>query len=112
MASKSFKAEYAFIDRYKKLYLTKYGKEPSINKYKEKWAITSLLEDYGHDTVFECLDYYFRTSKVDHPLTWFFFNFEQLNGSMVSQKSDEQLRRLRREKTQMIVKEYLDGIQG
>lgn len=112
MASRSFKAEYAFLDRYKKLYLEKHGNEPSINKYKEKWAVSSLLDDYGHDEAFECLDYYFRTAKADHPLSWLFFNFEQLHATMLSQKVDDELRRQRRERTQIIVKEYLDGIQG
>lgn len=110
MAS-NFKAEFAFLDRYKKMYLEKYGKAIDINKYKEKWAVSSLFEDYTHDTVYECLDYYFRGAKDGHPLTYFFFNFEQIKAMMDDQHKDEQMRLERRKKTQDLVKEYLNGVQ-
>jgi len=110
MASKSFKAEYALIEKYKKLYSEKYGSVPNINKYKEKWAASSLIEDYGQEHVFDCLEFYFRTAKIEHPISWLFFNFDQLSDSMLSQRRDEQLRAERQKRTRIIAKEYLNGI--
>ena len=112
MASKSFKDEYVFIERYKSLYKEKYGSIPSINKYKEKWAVSSLMEDFGVTLVNDCMDFYFRTEKDGHPLSWFFFNFNQLSDNLLSQRRDEELRLQRREETQRLAKEYLNGIQG
>ena len=105
------KEPYILLTIYMALYEQKYGKKPRINKYKEKWAVSSLFEDYSHDTVYECLDYYFRGAKDGHPLTYFFFNFEQIKAMMDDQHKDEQMRLERRKKTQDLVKEYLNGVQ-
>lgn len=110
MATKSFKLEYALINKYQGNYAAKYAKRIDVNKYKEKWALSSLIDDYGFDTVSECLDYYFKTNKEGHPLSYFFFNFEQLKNMMDDQKNDEAMRLERRMKTQQLVKEYLDGV--
>lgn len=111
MASNSFKQEFSVLARYKTLYLDRYGKHIEINKYKERWAVTSLIEDYGYECVNQCLYYYFKTSKDGHPLSYFFFNFEQLKNMMYAQKQDEEMRLERRRKTQELAKEYLNGIQ-
>lgn len=110
MASRSFKTEYAFLDMYKKLYAERYQNVPMINKYKEKWIVSSLIEDYGRDHIFECLEFYFKTGKPDHPLSWFFSNFDKLSNGMISQARDEQLRAERRQMTREIAKEYMNGV--
>jgi hypothetical protein len=109
--AKSFKLEYSIIDLYQKLYADKYGNKIDINKYKEKWAFSSLIEDYGYDCVCECLNYYFRSSKDGHPLSYFFFNFDHIKAMMDDKKRDEENRMSRRIKTQELVREYLNGIQ-
>lgn len=110
MASNNFKLEYLLITRYQQLYEAKYGKKPTVNKYKEKWPASSLIEDLGYDTVLECLEYYFKTSKDGHPISYFFFNFEQLKDMLDSQKRDNMLRLERRRKTKELVKELFDGV--
>jgi hypothetical protein len=110
MASKTFKLEFAVISKYQSLYSQKYGHEITVNKYKEKWAVSSLIDDFGYDTVCQCLEYYFKTSKEGHPLSYFFFNFEQIKSMMGDQERDDQLRAERRRKTAELVKEYLDGV--
>ena len=52
-------AAFAFLSYYAKLYSLKYGKQPTINKYKEKWAASSILEDYDKDSAYKVMDYYF-----------------------------------------------------
>jgi hypothetical protein len=111
MASKSFKLEFAVIGRYEAMYLEKYGGKVEINKYKEKWAVSSLIEDFGYDTVLQCLEYYFKTDKDGHPLSYFFFNFEQLKSIMSEKMRDDELRAERRRKTQELAREYLNGVQ-
>ena len=110
MSAKSFKAEYKMLDLYKSLYNSKYGSVPVINKYKEKWAMSSLIEDFGLDEVSDCIEYYFRTDKDGHPISWFFFNFTQLRENLKSQRLDEELRRERREHTKRLAKEYMNGV--
>ena len=110
MASKTFKLEYSLITRYQQLFEQKYGRQPVVNKYKEKWAANSLIEDFGYDTVIECLEYYFKTPKDGHPISYFFFNFDQLQDTLESNKRDDALREERRRKTQELVKELFNGI--
>lgn len=110
MAAKSFKLEYALIGRYQQLFEEKYNRQPVVNKYKEKWAASSLIEDFGYDCAIECLQYYFKTTKDGHPISYFFFNFEQLKDMLDSQKRDQALREERRQKTQDLVREYLNGV--
>lgn len=101
---------YTALQYYSKLFENRYNIRPAINKHKEKWGMKSLIEDFGVDSVKETLDYYFICSKDNHPLNWFYNNYDTLNQSMLAQKKDRELREQRRLETMKIRQEYINGI--
>lgn len=100
---------FILLGTYGKLYESKYGKKAVVNKYKEKWAAASLIEDFGEDDVVETLNYYFKTSKDNHPLNWFYNNFDSLFSANKDYKRDIELRQQRRLETAKIRQEFLNG---
>lgn len=104
------KVAFSLLSKYSSLYKTKYGKTPNLNKYKEKWGMKSLVEDYGEDRVSDILTYYFeKSSKDSHPLQWFFNNFDNLLDAKETLSRDQILRNQRRQEMQKIRQEYLNG---
>lgn len=103
------KTSYIVLSEYSTLYEKKYKVKPNLNKYKEKWAIASLIEDYGSDTVFKMLEYYFVLSKEGHPLVWFYNNFDQLVKANKENEQDAKNRAERRAETARLRQEYLNG---
>lgn len=101
---------FATLQYYIKLFEDRYNCRPLVNKHKEKWAIKSLIEDFGVDEVKRTLDYYFICSKDQHPLAWFYNNYETLNTSMNALERDKKLREERRAETMRIRQEYINGI--
>lgn len=108
--SKAEVAAYALISDYTCLYKQRYGIPPLVNKYKEKWAMTSLVEDFGPEEVNKTLEYYFRLGKEGHPLNWFFNNYSSLHSSRLESEKDAKIREEQRRKTQELRAEYLNGI--
>lgn len=108
--AKTFTKEYELLREYQSLYKIKYSRPIEINRYKEKWAASSLIEDYGYDTVLSTLEYYFRTEKDNHPLVWFYSNFDLLNQRRLDKERDDRIRAERREQTRKIVLEYKNGL--
>lgn len=104
------KQAYSLISEYIGLYRDKYGANPVINKYKEKWAMSSIVEDFGYEEVEKTLHYYFKLTKDMHPLTWFFNNFSTLHISRLGSEKDAMLRAEQRKKTQELRAEYLNGV--
>lgn len=99
------------LSKYSSLYEGKYNKRPVVNKYKEKWAMKSLIEDFGEDEVYDTLYYYInKSSKEGHPLTWFYNNFDSLYNARKSAEKDFTERLERRNKMQQIRQEYINGI--
>ena len=102
-------AAYALLSYYAKLYKDRYGVSPTINKYKEKWAASSILEDYGKETSHKVLEYYFKMQKEGHPLNWFYNNFDVLLDRINESEKDQQLRKERRAQTALLRQEWLNG---
>jgi hypothetical protein len=106
----SAKDAFIVLGHYAKAYESRYGIKPTINKYKEKWAAQSFVEDYGIEKVKEVIDFYVsRLSKDKHPIAWLFNNFDNVLQSYESEIKDLELRRERREETMRLRKEWLDG---
>lgn len=100
---------FALLTHYSNKYEQRYGKQPNINKYKEKWAASSIIDDFGFDNAKQIIDYYFVVSKDGHPLPWLFNNFDKLNDAMTSQRQDEELRAQRRKEMAKLREEWLNG---
>lgn len=109
MTKDNANAAYAFLSYYAKLYKELYGIAPTINKYKEKWAASSILDDYGKETAYKVLEYYFKMKKENHPLTWLYNNFDILLDRINDQNKDEELRKERRKQTALLRQEWLNG---
>lgn len=108
--SSTDKEAYSVISLYTQLYKNKYGSAPIINKYKEKWAILSLIEDFDDYGVRETLEYYFKLSKDRHPLSWFINNFTSLYTSRLNAERDAILRQEQRRRTQELRAEFINGV--
>jgi hypothetical protein len=108
--SKIETAAYALISDYTCLYKQRYGIPPIINKYKEKWAMISLVEDFGPESVSNTLEYYFKLNKDGHPLNWFYNNYSTIHSSRIESEKDEERRVKQREVTRKLREEYLNGI--
>lgn len=76
------------ITQFIKNYTDKYGKAPVLNRYKEKWAFQDMVSDLGYERAKLVVDYYFRTSKLGHPIQYLLYNYERLNRVMLEREED------------------------
>ena len=102
----SEKEPYILIGIYESLYLSKYGKKPKLNKFREKWAMQDVIDSIGFDRAKAVLEYYFKTSKSGHPIQHFLFNFDKLNEVMVELDKDKSARDKLLAETKQMVEEY------
>lgn len=109
-ASKTDKEAFSLLSEYIRLYKSRYTSAPIINKYKEKWGMASLVEDFGREEVEKTLNYYFKTNREGHSLPWFYNNFSTVHISRLSAEKDDKIRAAARQKTQELRAEYLNGI--
>jgi hypothetical protein len=97
------KSPYALITLYESLYKDKYGKSPKLNKFREKWAMQDVIDSVGYDRAKELIEYYFKTSKFNHPLQFFFYNFDRIDRMEQDIKNDRAHRSYLREETKKLV---------
>lgn len=109
-ASKDNKESYMLLSLYNTLYRDHYNSSPLVNKYKEKWAMQSIIDDFGVENVSITLQYYFKLSKENHPLSWFFNNFSAIHTSRLNSEKDSRIRAAARQKTYELRMEYLNGL--
>jgi hypothetical protein len=102
-------AAFALLSYYAKKYKERYNTTPTVNKYKEKWAASSILEDYDKQDVYDVMDFYFTLSREVHTLAWFFNNFDRLYESRLSHQADLKAREERRIQTAKLREEWLNG---
>ena len=105
MSATNNKEPYILITHYQNLYKDKYGKIPTVNKFREKWGMQDVIDSVGFTRTRELLDYYFKTSKTGHPLQFFFYNFDkidQVNKEIIKDKTN---RVLLRQATKKMVEE-------
>lgn len=93
------------IDRYIFLYKEKYGKAPSINRYRETWGFVDMIKDLGYGRAKEVIEYYFETNKVGHTLIYLFKNYDRYDTLMRERAEDEVKRAQLREQTRLRVEE-------
>lgn len=109
-ANKNEKDAYSVISKYSSIYKDRYGTQPIVNKYKEKWAMSSLIEDFGLESVSLTLEYYFKLNKDGHPLSWFFNNFSNIHMSRISSEKDDRIRAEARARTLELRSEFINGV--
>jgi hypothetical protein len=99
------KEPYILISLYQSLYKDKYGKSPTMNKFREKWAMQDVIDSVGFDRAKELLVYYFNLNKNGHPLQFFFFNFDKIDNNKVELEKDKERRRVLMQETKKMVEE-------
>jgi hypothetical protein len=97
------KEPYILIGLYENLYKEKYGKKPSMNKFREKWAMQDVIDSVGLDRAKEILVYYFNLPKGGHPLQFFLYNFDKIDAAIREVEKDKERRRLLLEETKHMV---------
>ena len=97
------KEPYILLSLYSNLYEEAYRSKPTINRYKEKWAMQDVIDSIGFERSKNVLEYYFQTGKNRHPLNFFYNNFERIENMMMQIKEDKVNRsRLLQETKRMI----------
>jgi len=105
MTKDTAKLAHAMMTKYSNMFELKYNQKPRLNRYKEKWALVDVIDSIGYDRAVEVLEYYFKTSRPGHPLSWFYMNFDKLDEVMVKLDEDESRRQKLREQTKRLVEE-------
>lgn len=97
------KEPYILLTQYQNLYKEKYGKLPTLNKFREKWAMQDVIDSVGFEQARKLLSYYFNTSKNGHPLLFFYNNFDRMFNYMNSSELDREKRKKLMEQTKKLV---------
>ena len=101
----SNKEPYILISLYQSLYKDKYGRIPTMNKFREKWAMQDVVDSVGFERAKDLLTYYFTLNKNGHPLQFFFYNFDKMDALKIEIEKDKEKRRLLLEETKKMVEE-------
>lgn len=109
MTKDKAKEAFGMLSYFANNWKTKYGKVLTINKYKEKWAMISLIEDFGEDQVEKAIDYYFTLTKDGHPLVWFYNNCDTIIKTLTEKQRDDKLRAERREQMKKLKEEFYNA---
>ena len=88
------KEPYILLSLYSNLYEGLYNTKPTINRYKEKWAMQDVIDSIGFERSKDVLYYYFKTGKNRHPLNFFYNNFERIE-DMMKQIEEDKINRAR-----------------
>jgi len=96
---------YILMTNYQNLYKEKYGKLPTLNKFREKWAMQDVIDSVGFHKANDLLNYYFSLEKTGHPLQFFYYNFDKMENARIELQKDIETRRLLRESTKKMVEE-------
>ena len=99
------KEPYILLSIYSGLYEELYSVKPTINRYKEKWAMQDVIDSIGFERSKDVLGYYFQTGKNRHPLNFFYNNFERIEDMMMQIKEDKANRSRMLKETKKMVEE-------
>lgn len=83
---------HALLSLYESNYHTKYGKKPVINRFRDKWGMLDIIETVGYSRGRELVNYYFRTQRPRHPLSFLFNNYDVLNTAYDQAEQDKIVR--------------------
>ena len=99
------KEPYILLTLFQNLYKEKYNKAPSINKFREKWAMQDVIDSVGFDRAKELIEYYFHLTKHGHTIQFFLYNFDKMDAAKTEIEKDKEKRRLLLEETKKMVEQ-------
>lgn len=107
--SNSKNLSYALIDYYSIKFKEKYGREPVVNRYRDRWGFQDMVESISFDDCKRVVDFYFKTSNAGHKVGSLFSNFDKLLESLNQAEEDRIRRQAIRAKTAKVVEEWQDN---
>jgi hypothetical protein len=97
----------ALITKYVKLYTERYDVAPVINRYRDKWGFTDMLNDLGKADSGKVLEYYFGL-RGPHTLVDLFRRYDELHKWRLADEEDKRRVAQLHKDTAKRVKEYLE----
>ena len=95
----------ALVSLYIKLYAEKYGVQPTVNRYREKWAFQDMITDLGEQGAKNVVTFYFKTGRVGHPIQHLMYNYDSLYKIMLESEEDAKNREILRRETEKRIRE-------
>ncbi len=92
MAAKQDTRPYQLIDLFVLVYQTKYGKKPTVNKYRDRWGFTDMIDSIGYERSVEVVKYFLSIDRPTHTLVWLFNNFDRLDEQIKVRDEDRKRR--------------------
>lgn len=100
------KQPYALISLFKSQYKSRYGRDITLNQYRERWGFQDMIDSVGYERSREIIEHYFSTSPSQHHNPqWLFNNFEKLDAYMTERDADRERRAKIRELTRQRAEE-------
>ena len=96
----------ALVTLFIQQYVEKYGKEPTINRFREKWAFQDMIGDLGYENARILIEYYFKTGRAGHPVQYLLYNYDKLDKIRKEVAEDAIKRAEIRRATEKRVKEW------
>lgn len=105
MASKN-QEPYVLLWQFEKCYEERYGRKPVMNKFRDKMAMSDVIDTVGFDRAQALINYYFSLNRDSHKLSFFLFNFDKMNVAEKEHAKDRQnIKRLMEETKRMVEEE-------
>ena len=105
MAAKQDNRAYALIDLYVLLYEQKNKRKPTVNKYRDRWGFTDMIDSIGYERSVEVMKYYFSMERDNYNLGWLLNNFDRMEKKLSERDADRKRRAMIRAKTEARMKE-------
>lgn len=80
---------HALITKYVKLYTEKHGEPPLINRNRDKWGFSDMVEDLGKADAHKVVEYYFGLRKPAHTLAELFRTYDELHKQRLADEEDK-----------------------
>lgn len=93
------------INYFIKLYGEKFGEKPVLNRHKQRFAVSDVLEDISYTKAQAILRYLVKVD-AEPSLTKFCYEYDELEVKMQREKKDDQERLQLRKETEQRVKEF------
>ena len=81
----------ALISLYLACYQEKYGRVPTVNRYRDKWGFQDMIDSVGYDQSRKLVEYFFATDQ-SHTLNRLFNTFDVLDDAMRKRDADREYR--------------------
>lgn len=97
---------YKLMDLFASEYQIKFGKKPSLNRYREKWGFKDMIDSIGYDRSVEVIQFFFTTTRNNYTTNNLFNNFDVLDRALTERDEDRAKRARLIKETEQRVREW------